>query len=249
MKQTITNESMYVFWKEPVFIATAVLYFHPLVIVFIKEGGRGLTREQDGTTWAVSLAGFDGCGMGTTWNAARTTPHPKKGFRSPWIALAHISKAFEVVRRSHAGSLFHRCPNMSLALSRSPLRVAWSPRLPTSMHPMRTMLGLPVLYPSCKSGRETAAAPLFHRAACMRAQPLVLAAMDSSPPWTLDQIAGLMFAGFLIVLYFSAGTVDKLVARAQRRSLGLCEECGGVYLPESCPMEKACPCLPRDAAP
>ncbi|KAL6783669.1 hypothetical protein ACKKBF_B05375 [Auxenochlorella protothecoides x Auxenochlorella symbiontica] len=117
------------------------------------------------------------------------------------------------------------------------------------MAPMRWKFGRPERQPGHHARQGPVVESLLHLPGRMRAQSLVLAAMDSSPPWTLDQIAGLVFAGFLIVLYFSAGAVDKLVARAQRRSLGLCEECGGVYLPETCPMGKSCPCLPRDNSP
>lgn len=124
-----------------------------------------------------------------------------------------------------------------------------SHRLPSPMAPMRWKFGRPERQPGHHARQGPVVESLLHLPGRMRAQSLVLAAMDSSPPWTLDQIAGLVFAGFLIVLYFSAGAVDKLVARAQRRSLGLCEECGGVYLPETCPMGKSCPCLPRDNSP
>lgn len=34
--------------------------------------------------------------------------------------------------------------------------------------------------------------------------------------------------------------VDAYVARQQRRQLGLCEECGGLFEPGSC-AEKSCP--------
>lgn len=69
----------------------------------------------------------------------------------------------------------------------------------------------------------------------------IAAALDEPlPPWTLDQIAGLVFAGLLIAFYFSAKEIDTLVARNQRKQLGLCEHCGGLYEPSSCPHAK-CP--------
>lgn len=58
--------------------------------------------------------------------------------------------------------------------------------------------------------------------------------MDTAPAWTLDQIAGLVFGGLLVAFYFSSQVIDKAVARSQRRELGLCEECGGVYEAATC---------------
>lgn len=71
-----------------------------------------------------------------------------------------------------------------------------------------------------------------------------LAAADEAPPWTLDQIAGLVFAGLLVALYFSSTQIDAIVARSQRRQLGLCEECGGLFDPASC-QQKNCPSKDR----
>lgn len=71
-----------------------------------------------------------------------------------------------------------------------------------------------------------------------------LAAADEAPPWTLDQIAGLVFAGLLVALYFSSTQIDAIVARSQRRQLGLCEECGGLYDPATC-QQKKCPSKDR----
>ena len=73
-------------------------------------------------------------------------------------------------------------------------------------------------------------------------QPLVelATALDEAPAWTLDQIAGLVFGGLLIAFYFSSQFIDKAVAKAQRRDLGLCEECGGVYDATTCPKQN-CP--------
>ena len=64
--------------------------------------------------------------------------------------------------------------------------------------------------------------------------------IDEAPAWTLDQIVGLVFGGLLLALYLSASQVDRFVARAQRRELGLCEECGGLNDAASC-AEMACP--------
>lgn len=44
----------------------------------------------------------------------------------------------------------------------------------------------------------------------------------------------------MVVFYFSANAVDVWVAKQQRRELGLCEECGGVYNAETCDKQK-CP--------
>ncbi|GLC58049.1 hypothetical protein PLESTB_001312500 [Pleodorina starrii] len=59
-------------------------------------------------------------------------------------------------------------------------------------------------------------------------------AMDAMPAWTLDQIAGLVFGAIMLASVLSARQVDVAVAKAQRRQLGLCEECGGVYEPGTC---------------
>lgn len=67
-----------------------------------------------------------------------------------------------------------------------------------------------------------------------------LAAADEAPPWTLDQIAGLVFAGLLVALYFSSTQIDAIVARSQRKQLELCEECGGLYDAATC-QQKNCP--------
>ncbi len=64
--------------------------------------------------------------------------------------------------------------------------------------------------------------------------------VDEAPAWTLDQSVGLVFFFLLIGLYLSSSTLDKFVAKAQRRQLGLCEECGGLYDPTTC-TEKSCP--------
>lgn len=64
--------------------------------------------------------------------------------------------------------------------------------------------------------------------------------MDEPPAWTLDQIVGLVFGGFLVILYFSSTKIDVYIARSQRKQLGLCEQCGGLYDMESCP-NASCP--------
>ncbi|KAL4418778.1 hypothetical protein ABPG77_001645 [Micractinium sp. CCAP 211/92] len=64
--------------------------------------------------------------------------------------------------------------------------------------------------------------------------------MDEAPAWTLDQAVGLVFGALLLLLYLSSTQVDKFVARQQRRQLGLCEECGGLYDPATC-QQQGCP--------
>lgn len=66
------------------------------------------------------------------------------------------------------------------------------------------------------------------------------AALDEAPAWTLDQAVGLVFGGLLVVFYVSATQIDIFIARNQRKQLGLCEECGGLYESGSCPLAK-CP--------
>ncbi|GIL69193.1 hypothetical protein Vretimale_12589 [Volvox reticuliferus] len=70
--------------------------------------------------------------------------------------------------------------------------------------------------------------------------PLHAGAMDAMPAWTLDQIAGLMFGALMVTAILSARQVDTMVAKVQRRQLGLCEECGGVFEPGSCKQQN-CP--------
>jgi len=60
------------------------------------------------------------------------------------------------------------------------------------------------------------------------------------PTWTLDQIAGLAFGFVMLAFVASSKQVDVFVARAQRRQLGICEECGGVYDPATC-QQAGCP--------
>lgn len=45
----------------------------------------------------------------------------------------------------------------------------------------------------------------------------------------VELLQGIMLASVLL-----ATNVDVYIARAQRRDLGLCEYCGGVYEPEKC---------------
>ena len=45
----------------------------------------------------------------------------------------------------------------------------------------------------------------------------------------VKRLQGIMLASVLL-----ATKVDVYIARAQRRDLGLCENCGGIYEPEKC---------------
>jgi acid phosphatase family membrane protein YuiD len=38
----------------------------------------------------------------------------------------------------------------------------------------------------------------------------------------------------MVVCYFAAQQIDVIIAKQQRRQLGLCEECGGMYSADSC---------------
>ena len=67
-----------------------------------------------------------------------------------------------------------------------------------------------------------------------------ISALDAAPEWTLDQIAGLVFGGFLVALYFSSKFIDEYVAVSQRRQLGICEKCGGMNDRDRC-AETDCP--------
>lgn len=68
-----------------------------------------------------------------------------------------------------------------------------------------------------------------------------IATLDSAPEWTLDQIAGLVFASLLVTLYYSSKIVDEYVAFSQRIDLGICGKCGGLNDETTC-QEKECPC-------
>lgn len=102
---------------------------------------------------------------------------------------------------------------------------------------------LPPTAAAAAAALAAAAAPAVAPAAAL-AQPavadLAAAVMDEAPAWTLDQAVGLVFGGLLLLLYLSSTQVDRFIARGQRRQLGLCEECGGLFQPGSC-TEKACP--------
>ncbi|KAK9821124.1 hypothetical protein WJX81_002100 [Elliptochloris bilobata] len=66
------------------------------------------------------------------------------------------------------------------------------------------------------------------------------AAITDTPPWTLDQIAGLAFGAVMLASVYVAYKADVVVARQQRRELGLCEACGGLNEPETC-RDAGCP--------
>ena len=67
-----------------------------------------------------------------------------------------------------------------------------------------------------------------------------LPAIFDGPEWTLDQIAGLAIGALLAATFLFAGKIDEFVARSQRRQLGLCEECGGLYDAADCTQAR-CP--------
>ena len=51
----------------------------------------------------------------------------------------------------------------------------------------------------------------------------------------------------MVASVFFASKVDDVVARSQRRELGLCEECGGLYNVDLCAAGK-CPSRGKGAA-
>lgn len=65
-------------------------------------------------------------------------------------------------------------------------------------------------------------------------------ATDIAPDWTPDQIAGLLFGAFMLASVWGASKVDAIIARQQRRQLGICVECGGLNEPGTC-QEAKCP--------
>eukprot|EP00897_Mesotaenium_endlicherianum_P001639 jgi/Mesen1/1502/ME000132S00446 len=48
-------------------------------------------------------------------------------------------------------------------------------------------------------------------------------------PFTQIEIAGLLFGAGILAAAASAPRVDSFIARSQRKTLGLCLECGGVH--------------------
>lgn len=73
------------------------------------------------------------------------------------------------------------------------------------------------------------------RGSCQR-----LYASSGNPAWTLDEIAGLLIGVLLAATFFFSRKIDELVAKSQRRELGLCELCGGLNEPSQC-TEGQCP--------
>jgi hypothetical protein len=53
-------------------------------------------------------------------------------------------------------------------------------------------------------------------------------------------ISLLLLQVLMVLCYFGAQLIDVIIAKQQRRQLGLCEECGGLYSADSCKQDK-CP--------
>lgn len=70
--------------------------------------------------------------------------------------------------------------------------------------------------------------PLSVRQPPARLSQLAVSAYSGSPEWTLDQIAGLFIGVLLAATFYFSSKIDEVVARSQRRELGLCELCGGL---------------------
>ena len=135
----------------------------------------------------------------------------------------------------------YRTPRMNCSTASSSCRNTSTPRdLPTACFrapPPSRRLRL-----SCRPQRQPRPARPA-AAAGGNAYQLVAqlaAALDEAPEWTLDQIAGLAFGTLLLAFYFSSWQVDAFVARAQRRQLGLCQQCGGLYEASTC-SQAGCP--------
>ena len=62
-----------------------------------------------------------------------------------------------------------------------------------------------------------------------------------------DQCCSASLQGIMVASVFFASKVDDVVARSQRRELGLCEECGGLYNADLCAAGK-CPSRGKGAA-
>jgi hypothetical protein len=55
-----------------------------------------------------------------------------------------------------------------------------------------------------------------------------------NPACQLACAAAVWLQVLMVVCYFGAQQVDVIIAKQQRRQLGLCEECGGLYSVDSC---------------
>ena len=118
------------------------------------------------------------------------------------------------------------------------------------MYVLCTPLARPLACPTSLGSRPAGARRTRHSSCRRRGRPAesvdtsvlgdLAVALDNAPEWTLDQAVGLVFGGLLVAFYFSSQLVDKFVAASQRRALGLCEECGGMYSAASC-TQKNCP--------
>ncbi|XRB13484.1 hypothetical protein RI054_06g33220 [Pseudoscourfieldia marina] len=77
---------------------------------------------------------------------------------------------------------------------------------------------------SYENGRRivTYKKPEAHKSTVCRATPFQLDA------WDANEIAGLIFGASLVLLAAASPFFDDVVAREQRRELGLCEVCGGL---------------------
>ena len=67
--------------------------------------------------------------------------------------------------------------------------------------------------------------------------------MSESPFWVICP----MVQGIMVASVFLASKVDDIIAKSQRRELGLCEECGGLYNLELC-QEGNCPSKGKSSA-
>lgn len=66
----------------------------------------------------------------------------------------------------------------------------------------------------------------------------MVGSLSVPPQSTLAQV-------FLLLAVYFAKQVDVIVARSQRKELGLCEECGGLFDPATCE-EWRCPQRPKE---
>jgi acid phosphatase family membrane protein YuiD len=57
----------------------------------------------------------------------------------------------------------------------------------------------------------------------------------------------LLLQVLMVLSYFGAQRIDVVIAKQQRRQLGLCEECGGMYSADSC-KQGNCPMKAKSAS-
>ena len=159
----------------------------------------------------------EGDGGGAAGAEDKTMEHqpriqPRNSFSQPWL--------------DHLFSSRHT-PVYSLSFSAH--KINWSVVMPpttrarVSVSPVTRCLSSSKKSKSVGGGRRIVTySPEAHKSTVCRATPFQLDA------WDANEIAGLIFGASLVLLAAVSPFFDDVVAREQRRELGLCEVCGGL---------------------